>query len=505
MKIAFYLFTRDLHINNKFIEICEENNIVIPMFIFTQQQISDKNKYRSIRSIIFMIECLQELYNELNNKLNLNLYYLYSETYENIFNNNFQLFIKQLYKINENIDLNFYMCNDYTNYAQQRIKYIKDKCNLVKIKFNVFEHICLFPPGTILSGTNTTYRKFTPFYNKCISNINIINEYLYSNDISKLLITKFSNNKNKEYIDLYKIINNHFSNNYNININDILYNSDKVNITKKQYNELSTNMFIHGGRNNALKILKNISKQYILEYESKRDVLTYETTSLSAYLKYGCINVKEVYQYLKKIDSINSALFRQLIWRDFYMHISNEYKHIIFNGKSFKSDYDKIIWTFNKEKFNAWCEGKTGFPIIDACMRQLNTTGYMHNRGRLIVSSFLVKNLLIDWRHGEKYFAQQLIDYDPHSNNGNWQWVSGSGVDSQPYFRIFNPYSQSSKHDINALYIKKFIHELKDIEPIYIHNWNKYYDKYVKQNIYIKPIIEYNNNEFKELYKKYLN
>ena len=143
-----------------------------------------------------------------------------------------------------------------------------------------------------------------------------------------------------------------------------------------------------------------------------------------------------------------------------------------------KPKYDKIKWSTNNNIFKKWCEGKTGYPIVDAGMREMNETGYMHNRSRLITSNFLVKLGLISWEKGEKYFAQKLTDYDPSVNNGNWQWTSGSGADSQPYFRIMNPWTQSEKFDKNAEYIKKWVPELKNVEPKHIHNWEKFNNQY---------------------------
>jgi deoxyribodipyrimidine photo-lyase len=155
-----------------------------------------------------------------------------------------------------------------------------------------------------------------------------------------------------------------------------------------------------------------------------------------------------------------------------------------------KLKYDAIKWHHNVSWFNKWREGKTGFPIVDAGMRQLNATGYMHNRARLIVASFLVKTLLISWEHGEKYFATQLIDYDPASNNGNWQWIASTGADSQPYFRIFNPMEQSKKFDPECIYIKTWIPELENSPHKVIHNWPNVWQDF-KQINYPKPICDY--------------
>jgi deoxyribodipyrimidine photo-lyase len=165
-------------------------------------------------------------------------------------------------------------------------------------------------------------------------------------------------------------------------------------------------------------------------------------------------------------------------------------------GHALKPKYDKIKWHHNSSWFKAWCDGETGFPVVDAGMRQLNTTGYMENRSRLIVMSFLIKTLLIDWKHGEKYFATKLTDYDPASNNGNIQWVMGGGADSQPFFRIFNPWSQQEEHDNSCEYIKKWIPELTLLEPKIIHNWETEWKNY-KDIKYPKPICDYSEQKDK--------
>lgn len=157
-------------------------------------------------------------------------------------------------------------------------------------------------------------------------------------------------------------------------------------------------------------------------------------------------------------QKLNDTWLNELIWRDFYSMILANFPHVVNNA--FKAKYDAIPWRNSKEDFQRWCEGKTGYPIVDAGMRELNQTGYMHNRVRMIVASFLTKHLLIDWRWGEAYFAEKLLDYELASNNGGWQWAAGTGTDAQPYFRIFNPYSQTDKFDKNKAYIKKWIPEI---------------------------------------------
>jgi deoxyribodipyrimidine photo-lyase len=158
----------------------------------------------------------------------------------------------------------------------------------------------------------------------------------------------------------------------------------------------------------------------------------------------------------------------ELVWREFYQMILDRYPHVV--GSAFKPEYDKIKWLGSQAHFKAWCEGRTGFPIVDAGMRQLNHTGWMHNRLRMITASFLVKDLLVDWRKGEAYFAEKLSDFDLASNNGGWQWCASTGCDSQPYFRIFNPVLQSKKFDPDCEYIKTWLPELRDLSPREIHS-----------------------------------
>ena len=192
------------------------------------------------------------------------------------------------------------------------------------------------------------------------------------------------------------------------------------------------------------------------------------TTQLSVHFRFGTISVR---QLALATQSLNSTFFNELIWRDFYQMILWHFPQVG-KGKSFKAQYDFIEWRNNEKEFQAWCEGKTGYPIVDAGMRELNTTGFMHNRVRMIVASFLTKHLLIDWRWGEAYFAQKLLDFDLAANNGGWQWASGSGCDAAPYFRVFNPRLQTEKFDKELKYIRKWIPELDTLnypKPIVVH------------------------------------
>jgi deoxyribodipyrimidine photo-lyase len=192
------------------------------------------------------------------------------------------------------------------------------------------------------------------------------------------------------------------------------------------------------------------------------------TTHLSVHLRFGTISARTL---ALETQSLNATFFNELIWRDFYHMILWQFPQIA-EGKSFKPKYDFIEWRNNEKEFKAWCEGRTGYPIVDAGMRELNTTGFMHNRVRMIVASFLTKHLLIDWRWGEAYFAQKLLDFDLAANNGGWQWASGSGCDAAPYFRVFNPRLQTEKFDKELKYIRHWVPELDSFDypkPIVVH------------------------------------
>lgn len=200
---------------------------------------------------------------------------------------------------------------------------------------------------------------------------------------------------------------------------------------------------------------KNIDKSQLKNYDERRDYPAINGTSrLGIHLRFGTVGIRTV---VKKAWDINDTWLNELIWREFYMQVLANFPHVV--NQSFKKEYDAIPWNNNEDEFEKWCEGKTGYPIVDAGMRELNETGYMHNRVRMVVASFLTKHLLIDWRWGEAYFAQKLLDYELASNNGGWQWAAGTGTDAQPYFRVFNPQSQTEKFDPELKYIKKWVKE----------------------------------------------
>ena len=194
----------------------------------------------------------------------------------------------------------------------------------------------------------------------------------------------------------------------------------------------------------------------IHNYHLQRDTLSpSSTTHLGIHLRFGTISIRKATQVAHQH---NETWLNQLIWRNFFMAILAHYPHVV--NKAFKPAYDRIQWQHNVKHFHAWCNGHTGFPLVDAGMRELNTTGLMHNRARMVTASFLTKLLRIDWRWGEAYFAEKLLDYELASNNGNWQWAAGTGCDAAPYFRIFNPERQAARFDPQNIYIKKWVPEL---------------------------------------------
>lgn len=196
----------------------------------------------------------------------------------------------------------------------------------------------------------------------------------------------------------------------------------------------------------------------IQRYSEQRDYPgTTGTSRLSVHLRFGTISIREL---AREAGALNETFLNELIWRDFYQMICWHFPRI--TSHAFKPEYDAIRWRNNEKEFDAWCRGQTGYPIVDAGMRELNSTGYMHNRVRMIVASFLTKHLLIDWRWGEAYFARKLLDYDLAANNGGWQWAAGCGCDAAPYFRIFNPYLQTQKFDPTLTYIRKWVPEWRE-------------------------------------------
>lgn len=443
---SIFIFRRDFRCddNTGLLNCIKDSTIVYPIFIYNPIQIdNNKNSFKSNNSVQFMIESI----NELNSNIKINIFY----------GDN----LKVIDEIIKNNDIEaIYTNTDYTPFAIKRDKELNEYCKRNNIIFNKYHDICLFQPGTIVTeSSGSPYKKYTPFRNYCLKKkVNLPKKFNNSN------LKKFKTLKKNEY-------------------------SIEKGYANKFYNK-NDDVLVHGGRINGLKILKNISE--FKNYSKDRDFLNKPTTHLSAYLKYGCISIREAHEKFKKTFGANCTLIYQLIWRDFYYHLGYGYPERF--GKSFKPKYDNIVWRNDKKEFEKWKEGKTGFPVVDACMHEINKTGYMHNRGRMIVASFLIKNLQIDWKWGEKYFAQSLVDYDVLVNQGNWQWVSGSGADSQQYIRIFNPWTQSLKFDKNGEYQSYWLDDDR-VEKKEFHN-----EKYHKTMINYKK----SRDITLKMYKKYL-
>ena len=460
---SIYLFRRDHRIHyNATLEEClrETNECVYPLFVFTPEQVTAKNKYKSNNAIQFMMESILDLEKQIKNSGT-------NESGLNIAYGNLLTVLRNICKM-YSIDA-VYMTEDYTPYARTVQEKLDKLGRQIGFKLCLVEDYNLLSPRT-LETKGRGYLKFTPYYKK---------------HLTKKI--QFPSKKAGDYSML-----RHFDKDlkYTVTLKDMF-----MKILKKTNDDIN----VHGGRAHGLKQLSTIRKQK--EYGKTRNNLETQTTHMSAYLKFGCVGSKEMYAYVEKLFGKHHDLIRQLIWRDFYSQIVYFNPRVIDKSESLKLKYDNIKWKNNKRQFLAWASGTTGFPVVDAGMRQLNKTGFMHNRARLITASFLIKNLQIDWRIGEKYFAQKLVDYDPASNNGNWQWVSGGGADSSPYFRIFNPWIQQEKFDPNATYIKKWIPELSNVPVNEIHNWTQAHTQYKG---YPGPIIDYKKSreDALEMYKK---
>jgi deoxyribodipyrimidine photo-lyase len=399
---------------------------IIPIFIFTPEQI-DNNTYFSNPSVQFLCECLEEL------KEKIGLHIFYGD------------YMSVIQSIHTQHTLSHVIFNkDYTPYSRKRDHTIEQWCQSEQIECIMTEDYLLQPMGTFNKKDGTPYVVYTPF------KANLVNHTIpapIKSVVKSIKKIHFKSNPYyKEALDYY-IPNVH-------------------NLVK-------------GGRKHGLKQLKKSHTIY------ERNKLSTETTHLSSYIKYGCVSIREVYHSFKHAD-----LKAQLIWREFFYYINYYNPHLIEKSKSFQPKYDAIQWVKHKPHLEAWKKGLTGFPVVDACMRQLNHSGYMHNRGRLIVANFLNRILGMDWRVGELYFAQRLIDYDPCVNNANWQWVSSVGVDTKPSNqRIFNPWLQSKRFDAQAEYIKTWIPELSEVDPKDIHQWDQGCKHYSVK--YPCPIVDY--------------
>lgn len=333
-----------------------------------------------------------------------------------------------------------YTNRDYEPYAKKRDQKLFDFFKKNDIVFKGYKDHVIFDKDEVLKDDGDPYVVFSPYAKKWREKLN--DYFLKSYPVEK----------------------------YFTNLHQVEVKQPLLSLYELGFKELDFSYPSKGVEN---QILKN--------YKEKRDFPAAEGTSrISVHLRFGTISIR---QLATKARELSGSYLNELIWRDFYQMIIHHFPHSAENA--FKEKYDLIEWEKNEEHFNAWCEGKTGYPIVDAGMRELNETGFMHNRVRMITASFLTKHLLLDWRWGEAYFAKKLLDYELASNVGGWQWAAGSGCDAAPYFRVFNPYLQEKKFDKEFKYIKRWVPEINTEEypdPIVEHKFarERALDRYKK-------------------------
>lgn len=329
---------------------------------------------------------------------------------------------------------------DYEPYAKKRDAEVESILRKKQTQvFHYKDHV-FYEKNEILNGTGEIYKVFTPYKNKWLETFRSQDKNIPDYQCNLKKLAKLKNTKN-------------------------ILDFDWIS----EINFLETPCILKGGSLNASKRLKKF-KEFISNYKEARDIPSLEQTSnLSTYLRFGNLSVRDMIRLAVEKDDVGYATWlSEIIWRDFYQMILDAYPHV--DKKCFRPEYDNIKWLGKPSDYQSWCDGQTGYPIVDSAMRCLNATGMMHNRLRMVVASFLTKTLLIDWRPGEKYFAQKLLDYDMAANNGGWQWSASTGVDAQPYFRIFNPYNQSEKFDEEGIFIRQWCPELKNFSNKSIHS-----------------------------------
>ena len=429
-KSVIFWFRRDLRLNDNtgLYHSLKNNSKVLPIFIY------DKNILSKLNGTDHRLDFIQSSINNINvilNKKNKSLSTFYGKPLE--------VFSKLIKKYNIS---KVYTNTDYTPYSTQRDIKIKELLESKNIKFKSYKDHVLFEKSEVVKNDNTPYKVYTPY--------------------SRKWLLKMSET-NIEYFNSEENLKN-------------LWVGDNDHITIEEI----------GFKKNRLKPLElNLSNQVIEKYEESRNFPSINGTSkIGLHLRFGTVSTREMIKKAKLSENI--TFLKELIWREFFQQILYHFPTTV--NKSFKPKYDRIEWINNEEQFKKWCIGETGYPLVDAGMRELNETGFMHNRVRMLVGSFLCKHLLIDWRWGEAYFAEKLYDYETASNVGNWQWVAGCGVDASPYFRIFNPHEQIKKFDKQLNYTKRWVPE---------------FDK----DQYVKPIVDHKQARERCLitYKKALN
>ncbi|MFY8188939.1 MAG: cryptochrome/photolyase family protein [Flavobacterium sp.] len=401
--IAIFWFRRDLrwHDNVGLFAALLENEQVLPIFIFDEAILSKLEKKDA--RVMFIHQQLTEMQAHLKT-MGKSMAVFHGEPLE---------VFEQLIQ-NHSIS-NVYTNHDYEPYARKRDLAVFQLLKNNKIGFKTAKDHVVLEKSEVVKDDGAPYVVYTPFMRKWKS---VFKQEMLNNSPSEA--------------HLHKIVSHDYP---FLSLPEIGFEASKIPVP-------------------AYRLSENL----IATYEEKRNFPSLPATSLTGvYLRFGVLSVREVMS--KAIASKNETFWNELIWREFFMQILWHFPHTI--NKSFKEKYDRIAWRNDEADFEKWCNGQTGYPFVDAGMRELNQTGFMHNRVRMIVASFLCKHLLIDWRWGEAYFAKKLYDFELASNVGNWQWAAGSGVDAAPYFRIFNPTEQIKKFDKDHQYLKKWIPELE--------------------------------------------
>ncbi|MGC4037063.1 MAG: deoxyribodipyrimidine photo-lyase [Chitinophagaceae bacterium] len=413
--VNIFWFRRDLrlHDNAGLYHALKSADKLVPVFIF-DRNILDELEDRHDRRLEFIHKAVEDMQRQLV-KLGSTMDVRYGTPAE---------VFKELladYKIEE-----VFTNHDYEPYAKKRDREVFEILRLRNISFTTFKDQVIFEKSEVVKDDGNPYTVFTPYSKRWKATLT---EFYLKSYPTKKYFSNFHQQAAKEIPSL---------------------RSMNFKTTDEDFPA------------------KNRKEDTIRNYKETRDYPAIEgTTRLSVHLRFGTISIRELAAEAKELSE---TFLNELIWRDFYQMILWHFPHV--ESRSFKPEYDKIKWRNNEKEFDAWCEGQTGYPIVDAGMRQLNTIGFMHNRVRMIVASFLTKHLLIDWRWGEAYFAKKLLDYDLAANNGGWQWAAGSGCDAAPYFRIFNPDLQTKKFDPQLKYIRKWVPEFEEltyVKPIVQH------------------------------------
>ncbi|RZS90677.1 cryptochrome/photolyase family protein [Aquimarina brevivitae] len=401
--VSIFWFRRDLRLDDNigFLAALKGDNPVMPIFIF-DKNILDELPEDDAR-VSFIYQNVQRMRSTLQDEHHSSVAVYYGEPMA-IFKN----------LIKEHTIKKVFTNRDYEPYAKDRDGEIQGLLKENDIEFLTYKDQVIFEKDEVVKNDGDPYVVYTPYKNKWMEHF----------DESKLTI--------------------HYTSQY---LDNLLQNTRLPNLSLSDM----------GFKKSSIEVPDyTVTPTLIQNYEDTRNYPAKEGTSrLGPHLRFGTVSVRKMVK--KAIAEKNETFWSELIWREFFMQILYHYPKTIDNA--FRAKYDNIKWRNSEEEFEKWKNGTTGYPLVDAGMRQLNKTGYMHNRVRMLVASFLCKHLLIDWRWGEAYFAQKLLDYEMASNVGNWQWAAGSGVDAAPYFRIFNPTTQIDKFDKNKAYIKEWVEE----------------------------------------------